>query len=113
MKLNTREIQLEELNILKETIKFLNNNDIKYGLHAGTLLGAVRHKGFIPWDDDIDIYLTRPNYNKFIDCVKKEQNKIGSFNVISIDLNNSYIPFAKVTNPKIIIIIDWGNGGTG
>lgn len=62
-----RELQLIQLEILKVIDKFCKTNNIKYSLYAGSLLGAVRHKGFIPWDDDLDICMERSEYNKFID----------------------------------------------
>lgn len=57
--------QLASLEILKRLAIFLDEKGIGYWLYAGTLIGAMRHKGFVPWDDDIDIAMTRPNYEKF------------------------------------------------
>lgn len=59
-------------NMLKNIDRICRENDIEYFIIAGTLLGAVRHGGFIPWDDDIDIAMTRENYNRFLRIAQKE-----------------------------------------
>lgn len=62
-------LQAEELKILKRIDAFCTKHDFKYFLYSGTLLGAVRHQGFIPWDDDIDIAMKRSEYNKLDDLL--------------------------------------------
>lgn len=66
-----RKLQLEELSLLKDTLSLFQKYDISYFALGGTLLGAVRHKGFIPWDDDIDIGVPRPDYDKLIGLLQK------------------------------------------
>lgn len=70
-----REVQLTQLEILLELDRICKKNDIKYQLCDGTLLGAIRHKGFIPWDDDIDVLMLRKDYNRFLEVCKKDLNK--------------------------------------
>lgn len=65
-----REVQYVLLDILKDVHDFCVKNNIRYSLSGGTLLGAIRHNGFIPWDDDADIQIPRPDYERFIRTYK-------------------------------------------
>ena len=66
-----RDIQLANLELLKELDYVCRENNLTYWLDGGTLLGAVRHKGFIPWDDDIDTIMPRDSYDKIIEAFEK------------------------------------------
>lgn len=70
-----RRLQLTQLEILEKVDEVCRENHIQYSLYAGTLLGAVRHHGFIPWDDDLDICMTRDNYEQFLEVWKKEKTE--------------------------------------
>ena len=67
-----RKLQLIELEMLLEVDRICRENDIEYFLSAGTVLGAVRHKGFIPWDDDLDIRMSRKEFNRFYEVCKTQ-----------------------------------------
>lgn len=69
---NLRELQLLELGILKKVVFICNAYGLKYYLAEGTLLGAVRHNGFIPWDDDLDMCMPREDFEKFASIAQKE-----------------------------------------
>lgn len=92
--INLRDLQLEEFNILLEIDRICKKYNIKYFLNAGTLLGAIRHKGFIPWDDDIDICMPIKDYKKFKRIAKEELNN--SFFLQSYDTDLTSIWYTKV-----------------
>ena len=83
-----------ELEILDEFVRICDKYNIKYILAFGTCLGAVRHDGFIPWDDDIDVGVLREDYNKLVKICKKELNEKYYFQ--SYETDNLSIPFAKI-----------------
>lgn len=60
------------LDMLEEFIRICEKHDLKYCLDGGTMLGAIRHKGFIPWDDDVDVSLPRSDFQKFLEIAKDE-----------------------------------------
>lgn len=101
------EMKKIELDIMKEIHKICEEQNINYFLSGGTLLGAVRHKGFIPWDDDIDILLPRTDYERFIDyCINNET----PFKLIcnKTDPNYGYL-FAKAVDTSTVLIEDFAN----
>lgn len=97
--IDVKKYLLEVLDYIDSVCK---ENNIKYFILFGTLLGAVRHKGFIPWDDDIDIVMFRLDYDRFIDLIEKKQHP--SFGIITHKNNQKYyLPFAKVYSKKTIL----------
>lgn len=100
--LSLKEIQYEEKEMLKCLIKFFDENNFKYYIWAGSLLGAVRHKGFIPWDDDIDLSMTRPEYDKLVKYIEINGNKINNnLQFVGYEIDGSYYPFLKLVNTNI------------
>lgn len=69
-----KKLKTAELNILKDFIKVCEKHNLKYFMCWGTAIGAVRHNGFIPWDDDIDVGMLREDYERFLRIAKKEMS---------------------------------------
>lgn len=98
------EIQDLEMKILEKIDRFCRLNRITYYLDGGTLLGAVRHKGFIPWDDDIDIYMPRKDYQRFKTLFQKDL-PFEELEVVSWDTKTFYgRPMAKVIDRRTELI---------
>ncbi len=92
--LTLREVQNVETEILSKVHDYCVANGLRYCLAYGTLLGAVRHHGFIPWDNDIDIFMPRADYDKLIDAARQGQ-KIGeNLTVLHYDLDPKFHYFA-------------------
>lgn len=103
IKLSMNEIRKIQLDILINIDKWCRDNNITYFLDFGTLLGAVRHKGYIPWDDDIDICMLRKDYEFFIENFNKE--RIDSLAVLHNSIDNLFpYEYAKVHNLNTILV---------
>lgn len=110
-KMSLHELQQFNLDILKDVHSFCKKNGIKYSLAYGTLIGAVRHMGFIPWDDDIDLIMPRDDFERFCRIYKSNQ-----FHLISPHDNNCWIGFARVCDldkTYAETICDWCKNKTG
>lgn len=101
-----KEIDLEELKRLQLEIlikihNFCEANGISYFLGYGTLIGAIRHKGYIPWDDDIDIGMPRPSYDKFL---KLFNGTYPNLEVLAPEINwDFYAPYANVFDNRTLL----------
>ena len=92
------ELKEIQLNLLNNIDHFCKSNGIQYFLAYGTLIGAIRHDGFIPWDDDIDIAMPRPDYDRFI---KKFNAYSKDYQVEDYSITDNYpTPFAKVIDTR-------------
>lgn len=98
-KLSNDEIKQTILEILIEFADFCDKNELRYYLAAGTLLGAVRHKGFIPWDDDIDVFMPRKDFERMHELLQKHQ-MAPYYKLIGLNAGNSFWPFAKIVDTR-------------
>ena len=90
--------------ILDYFVSICEKHNLVYFLTDGTLLGAIRHKGFIPWDDDIDVSMPRPDYDKFIEIIKSEPNDI-FMTLVPGDKDYPY-DFAKIVDTRTALYED-------
>ena len=101
-------ISLEEhkkimLNILIEFAKFCDEHNLMYYLDAGTLIGAVRHKGFIPWDDDIDVNMPQKDYDCFVELTRQSKGFMTEHLQVEYPEDTIY-PFLKVSDDRTVLV---------
>ncbi|MBU5366298.1 LicD family protein [Enterococcus devriesei] len=95
-----KQLQQIELDILREFDKLCNDHDLDYFLIGGSAIGAIRHQGIIPWDDDIDVGMNRKDYDKFLEIAKQ-------------DFSDNYTVVNNETNPNFPLMnTRWGLNGT-
>lgn len=85
--ISIKDVQRIELDILLAFDRICKKHDIHYQLYAGSLIGAIRHNGFIPWDDDIDVCMLRSQYNQFLSIIKDELGSEYFFQTYETDPN--------------------------
>lgn len=108
-----KDIQQVSLEILKDVHSFCVSNNIRYTLYGGTMIGAIRHKGFIPWDDDVDIAMPRPDYERFLSLYHSQHG----YKLFASGSEESYLAFSRVCEMRRTFVINsqmpWANAPTG
>ena len=113
--LDMADIQSVSLEILKTIANICEEQGFGYFLAYGTLIGAIRHKGYIPWDDDVDIMMPRPDYDRLLDYLIAHQADLGHLKLFSPKNNPNY-PYmlARISDDRYIIDVknekDYGMG---
>lgn len=103
-----KKIWAVELDLLQKLLNVCNENDIKVYAFAGTLLGAVRHGGFIPWDDDIDVCMNRENFNKLL-SISDRFFEYPYFLQTALNDKKYFLEYARLRNSETTGIIKWNN----
>ena len=101
--IDIKELKKIQLGLLNALDDYCVQNDLTYYLAYGTLIGAIRHKGYIPWDDDIDVMMPREDYNKFIANFNNDKHA-SNLKAISHEIDTDYyLSFAKLINKSTVM----------
>ncbi len=113
--LSLREIQMAEFGVLQKLSELCKQLDLRYYLFYGTLLGAVRHQGFIPWDDDVDVAMPRPDYEKLLAYCDEHEAALAPFRLMHCRKDKEYIyPISRLCDTRYEVdyegTVDYGLG---
>lgn len=114
-KMTLRQVQEGTLEVLKRLDAICREQGLRYYLFYGTLIGAVRHRGFIPWDDDLDVGMPRPDYDRLVDYCRRNRQALAPFRLLTVDDEPRYVfPIARFTDTRYQVdyqgIRDYGLG---
>jgi lipopolysaccharide cholinephosphotransferase len=105
--LTSRDIQVGSLEVLKKIDEVCKQLNLRYYLAYGTLIGAIRHSGFIPWDDDIDIMMPRYDYDKLVNYFIENKDELRPYEIINPMVNNK-CPYtiSRISDSRYKLIVD-------
>ena len=101
---NLRKLQLAELNIIKLFMEICRKENLRYFMIGGTMLGAIRHKGFIPWDDDVDIGMPREDYDRLFELLKDGNYLPENFEYLNYKIKDDYMRyFSRIVDNRVLV----------
>lgn len=109
-RLSDSEVRERQLKLLDEFARYCDEHNLMYSLAFGTLIGAIRHKGYIPWDDDVDVWMPYPDYIKFLSGYRNNEN----FEVQYVGINKSYRhPFGRLVEKHSVCFYNYLGKSSG